>query len=414
MRTFILAENLPYPTFKGGDLRNWQHVNALARLGEVAVFGLCSNDRRTTNPSSDIALWQTASDPALAFPPPPARIAASRKWLFETEGHPADLYYSAKAATEVERAIAQFEPDLVVVERLWLHRYIAHARRQAPRVILDAHNVEADLFRQLVGEARDTGLPTRSFRVKLAERTESIERRTVSSVDQVWVCSEQDRGRIREAYQPDAAIHVVPNGVDVPSYRAAFTPSARSSSHRPLTLVFPAMFTYAPNATAARFLIEDVWPRLRNMASDVRLLLVGGMPTPTMLEAARRDERIVVTGAVRDMRAYLNIATAVVVPLFAGSGTRFKILEALAARVPVITTRVGAEGLAVEDGTHVLLAHSGAEFAAAVRQLASDPATGKLLAHRGHELVTRCYSWEVAYATVAAAVGDLLAQDATA
>ena len=111
----MLAENLPYPTFKGGDLRNWQNLNALVRIGEAGVFGLCSNDLRTQKPSSDIALWTTTSDPDLAVPAPPSRIAQSRRWLIEDGGHPSDSYYSARAAAEFERAIAQFRPDVVVI-----------------------------------------------------------------------------------------------------------------------------------------------------------------------------------------------------------------------------------------------------------------------------------------------------------
>jgi glycosyltransferase involved in cell wall biosynthesis len=405
MRTLILAENLPYPTFKGGDLRNWQNVNALRRVGEVGVFGLCSNDRRTVKPGTDIALWQSSLDPELAFPPPASAVARSRRWLLDPDGHPSDTYYSPRAAAELEGALSTFRPDVVIVERLWLHRYIAHVRRGAGRIVLDDHNVEAALGRQLARAGWDNASAGGKIHAILADRTESIERRALEAVDQIWVCSEHDRRVIEQWYRPAVAVEVVPNGVDVESYGSACAAPSRAAPAT-TTLVFPAMFTYAPNASAARFLIDELLPLMD--VYPCRLVLVGGMPTPAMVDAARRDHRVVVTGAVPDVRPFLRDAIAMVVPLFEGSGTRFKILEGLAARVPVITTPVGAEGLEVEDGTHVLLARTAAEFAAAVERVRTDRDLVQRLTCHGHDLVARCYSWEVAGRRIAAAVGRLV------
>jgi glycosyltransferase involved in cell wall biosynthesis len=410
----MLVENLPYPTFKGGDLRNWQNLNALGRVGQVGVFGLCSNDRRIAKPRAEIALWQSSSDPELAFPPPASRVARLRRWLLDSDGHPSDTYYSEHAAAELERVLAVFGPDLVVVERLWLHRYIAHARRFACRIVLDAHNIEAELSRQLAAAEDEHVLSHRKTRERLAERTESIEGRAIRAVDQVWVCSEQDRRCVEERYRPRVAIHVVPNGVDVESY------AGDGVAHQPGTgpsgaeaLVFPAMFTYGPNVVAARFLIEQLMPLMRNATRACRLVLVGSMPTAEMHDAARKDDRIVVTGTVPDVRPFLRTASAVLVPLFQGSGTRFKILEALAARVPVITTPVGADGLEVEHGKHVLIADTAGEFVAAIERLWTEPHLVERLRRQGHELVTRQYSWDAAHRRIAGALEDFGAWDGT-
>jgi glycosyltransferase involved in cell wall biosynthesis len=333
-------------------------------------------------------------------------VVRARRWLLDPDGHPSDTYYAPGAAVELERVLAEFRADVVIVERLWLHRYIPHARRFATRVVLDAHNVEAELSRQLAAAEPSEATGSRRIRETLAERTAAIEGAATSAVDQIWVCSEQDRRVVEARYRPRVGVEVVPNGVEVASYTGVGAAAHRAvSAPAPAALVFPAMFTYAPNATAARFLIEELLPRLPSTAC--RLVLVGSMPTPAMLDAARRDERIVVTGAVPDVRPFLQEATAVVVPLFEGSGTRFKILEAFAARVPVITTPVGADGLDVVDGTHVLLARTAAEFAAAVERIRTEPALVARLTRHGHELVSRRYSWEAASDCIAAALARL-------
>lgn len=400
MRALMLAENLPYPTFKGGDLRNWQNVVALRRLGDVAVFGLCSNDRRVAHAPANVAGWQCSADPALAFPMPPARVAAARRWLLEPEGHPADTYASPIAAAEIERLVADFRPEVVVIERLWLYRYASHARARGARVVLDAHNVETTLARQLA-DAEPADAPGRRIASLIAARTAAIEKRALADADQVWVCSAGDRARLAADHQRTRDVHVVPNGVDVTAYDARGTPPPALT-----TLVFPAMFTYAPNARAARFLVDELLPCL----GDVRLVLVGAMPDDALHEAARRDPRITVTGAVPDVRPYVRAATAVVVPVFEGSGTRFKILEALAAGVPVITTTMGADGLDVEDGVHVLVANTAAEFAVALERLRDDTQLAARLALHGYRRVAERYSWTAAADAIAAALAEAVVE----
>src|SRR5438046_3093229 len=119
LRTLVIAENLPYPTFKGGDLRNWQNINGLMSMSLVGVFGLCSNDpRRGAVPRASMMFWRSSTDPALTYPPLRGEKLAARAWLFDPMGHPSDLYYSDAAAAEVEILVAEFKPQVVVIEGL--------------------------------------------------------------------------------------------------------------------------------------------------------------------------------------------------------------------------------------------------------------------------------------------------------
>lgn len=101
LRTFLIAETLPYPTLSGMDLRNLQNINGLLRCGEIGVFGLNSNDPRSKNPPpASLAFWGASTDPALTYPLPKKKLAG-RAWLLDPAGHPSDLYYSDAAATEL-------------------------------------------------------------------------------------------------------------------------------------------------------------------------------------------------------------------------------------------------------------------------------------------------------------------------
>src|SRR2546430_1040620 len=120
LRILVLAQNLPYPTFAGLDLRNWQNVNGLMKVGQVGVFGLCSQDPRLNGSvPAGLAFYRSSTDPALAYPPPQDQILAGRAWLLKPLGHPSDLYYSGIAANELKGLLAQSKPEIAVLEGLW-------------------------------------------------------------------------------------------------------------------------------------------------------------------------------------------------------------------------------------------------------------------------------------------------------
>lgn len=413
-RVLVLAESLPWPSAKGGDLRTWQNVNALAAVAEVGVFGLCSNDTRRTWPRDlPLAFWTTSSDPALTSPPPKHLRLAARAWLLDPQGHPSDLFHSAGAADELARVVRDFRPDCVLVEGVWLHGYLSALRAAGTRVILDCFNVESALYRELAATTPHTGLEGRVIRDVLPARTETIERAAVGSVDQVWVCSDEDERRLRAAYAPARPVVVIPNGLPIGTEagRSATGAGCTEASRSSLTVVFPALFSYFPNALAAEFLIEQLLPRLAAAAAPVpcRIVLAGGMPTEVMCDAARRDPRVVVTGAVKEMSPHLNAASVMAVPLFHGGGTRLKILEAFASGLPVVSSAKGAEGLGAEHRRHLLIADTPEEFVDAILEVWRDPILAGRLVACARTLVVEGLSWAVIAPRVHRAFEQLLA-----
>ena len=382
-------------------------------VGQVGVFGLCSQDPRVNGSvSKDIAFYRSSSDAALAYPPPQDQILTRRAWLLDPLGHPSDLYYSDIAADELKSLLTEFKPEIAVLEGLWTHRYIELLKAHQCRVILDCHDAHYPQSRQLADLTDGDDLRARVIRKILPERVKLIEHKATHAVDQLWVCSSKEARLMEGLYRPPAPIHVVPNGVDHSYYNEAGAGKHRQP--RPLavtgrTFVFPAMFAYQPNRVAAAFLIEEIFPRLANVFPDCRLVLAGSWPTAQMMDAAKREPRIVVTGSVPDIRPYLAAASAMVVPLFQGSGTRLKILEAWAARVPVVSTAKGAEGLDAENEKHLLIAESAQEFVESLRRLWMNRSLAEKLIENGLELVKREYSREATSRRIRLAVNDLQA-----
>ena len=369
-RSLLVAEEHPARSVGGIALRSAAAVAALARLGEVVVVGVA--DDLGELPVSDLGEVRAVGLGHEAVAP--------ADWTERPDGHPSEGRFDAAALQRLAVLLDEVRPDVVVVGQLWLHAAVAPARAVGARVVLDAHNVEADVY-AAIAEAGGTAEDA-----LMAERTAALERRVLAEVDQVWACSDADA----RGLGPHAV--VVPNAVDV-----AGTPLRDPAGREPL-LLYPASFAYPPNVRAARVLVDEVLPALPGH----RLALVGHSPPRWLRERAGDD--VLVPGRVPSLRPWLERAAAVVVPLTEGGGTRFKVLEAMAAGVPVVSTAKGVEGLAVTDGVHVLLAADGAAAAAAVLRLEQEPALRDALVERARAFVEQAHSWDA----VAGAVGASL------
>jgi glycosyltransferase involved in cell wall biosynthesis len=163
------------------------------------------------------------------------------------------------------------------------------------------------------------------------------------------VCSARERDQLHRS-APGARIQVVENGVDTQYFAAAEESAAPAQQ-----IVFVGTMDYYPNVEAATSFANRIWPRVREQFHQMRLMIVGANPTPAV-SALSAIPGITVTGTVPDVRPYYREALAAIVPLRTGGGTRLKILEAMAAGVPVVSTVLGAEGLAVTPCRDILIA----------------------------------------------------------
>jgi len=227
------------------------------------------------------------------------------------------------------------------------------------------------------------------------------------SVAQVWCCSEIDKGHLVQSYSDTAPIHAIPNSVDINEYQRP------ESMHRDSSVVqkkylFVGNYNYAPNVAAAYELVHEIMPYLMEQVPAAHLALVGrGVPE----ELSNLGQGSVeIFGQVADVRPYYWEAEALLVPLRHGSGTRLKIIEAMAAGCPVISTSLGAEGLDVVNGVDILYAENADEFAQQVRRLAEDQVLRMNIVRAARDLVQRLYSHEAVGVRIEAALqaGGLL------
>ena len=281
------------------------------------------------------------------------------------------------------QAIRALEPDVMVLEGAswvvfhWL--LLKRVREALPnvRIVFHSHNVEYDLRRQKHGRA-------------VRALTYWAEKLLLKNADVAFACSAVDAQRYQQLY--GVKVDVMPNGVDVAAFDAV-TPAdvGRIRTGYDLSgpmILFMGSYAYKPNREALDFLVESVMPGVFEAIPSARLVVTGGdMPL------ARPWLKCLGMLPSEDIAPLVRAADIGVASIFSGSGTRLKILEYLAAGLAVVSTRKGAEGLAVNDGESILFAEDAAGFIRGVVELLRDSTRAKALGQAGKELVRRQYGW---------------------
>ena len=260
------------------------------------------------------------------------------------------------------------------------------------KLVLDAHNVEAEIIERLAESA--PRWQRRALRWQ-ARRIRELERDLARKMDLIFTCSEKDAEAFREMGARE--VRVVPN---------AIPPTSPPLVAQRRDVIFIGSLDWRPNAEAAVILARDIWPLCKALLPGARLVIVGRNPPDHVQALAAHD--VIVTGSVESVAPWLDGAFATAIPLRAGSGTRIKILEAWAAGVPVVASRIAAEGLPYRDGHDLLLAEEPGEFARALVRLWRDRELGEELASAGQRTAEPFSPGHIAR-MVAEYYGELLA-----
>ncbi len=396
MRILWLKSDLLLPLDKGGRLRTWHLMRHLARRHDITYLSFAEG----VADGMDQVARRVETVPRAEPPKGTLRFYADAALhLVDPLPYAVAKYRSRRFAQRLRDLLAQDHYDLVVCDFLFPAVNLP-AALPCPAVMF-THNVEAEIWRRH-SETR-TGLTRWLYRMQYL-RMLRYERRALERFDGVLVVSDADRKTFARLY-PDAIrtdMHVVSTGVDT----EFFSPAPAASSGR--GLVFTGSMDWLPNEDAVSYFCREILPRIRTDEPEATFTVVGRAPTPAVRRLAD-EHRITVTGRVDDVRPYVNDAAVYVVPLRIGGGTRLKIFEAMAMGKAVVSTTVGAEGLPVENGEHLLLADEPHVFARSVVRLIRDVDRRRALEAAARTLVVDRYDWSA----VAGELEDALIRFAT-
>lgn len=387
MRILVFCPQQLWPLNSGARLRNFHLANALAQKFPVTIVQLLSPGETAKEPEFPTSFERIASFVKDASYTP-------RKILQGLMGPVpiSVLNYSSRAVSrQLSELLRAGSFDAVQVESIHLFKYVETIRSapNRPKILMDWHNVESELMWRYAEQTK--GLPKRAVARRTAGLLERVELKSLSACDLHTVVSERERQELLKR-DGDAVIHVIPNGVDTAFYAWESAQTAEKEAHGSCpTLLFVGSMDYHANIDAVSWFVQDVWPMLAREFPTLEFTIVGR--NPSAFVQALASARVHVTGTVDDVRPFYSHAFAVIVPLRVGGGTRLKILEAMAAGVPVISTRLGAEGLSVEDNRHILLADSREQVAFAVKSLLQHPKFRSQLTEAARALVVNQYDW---------------------
>ncbi len=386
MNVVIVDGDVSYPPTSGKRLRTLHLMLRLAERHHVTYIGRIQ-ERGAEVEQARAFLRDHQIEPILVDDPLPrkkglrfySRLAANlaSAWPYSVTSHQSvamrQAIHEYAAKNKVELWQAEWSAYLPALEAV-----------PGPKLLI-AHNVDTLIWQRYYENAR--GFARRLFLKQQWHKFERFERWAFKQANGVIAVSAEDAALVRERFgQP--AVDVVDNGID----RAYF--ESVTGRRDPRRILFLGALDWRPNQDAANLLLEQIFPQVLLQEPQAKLVLVGRNPGQGLVERVARMKQVELHANVPDVRPFLADAGVMTVPLRIGGGSRLKILEALACGLPVISSKVGAEGLCLRPGQHYTQAEEDA-MAAVLVQAIRAPEKFLSQAREARKLVLEIYDWDV-------------------
>ncbi len=378
MRIFFVCHRVPFPPNRGDKIATYNKIRHLARQHEVHVLCLADGADDLTNVAG--LRGEVASVTAVAVSPLRSRLRALRAL---PGGAPLSVAMLAEPALHaaIRRRFTDLAPDLIFV----YSSNVAQFAEPFPRTRRIMHFSDLDSLKWRAYAQRAV-LPMRWLYALEGRRLLEYERHVARTFSRSLVCTEAEAEDFR-ALIPDAPVDVVRNGVDVAYFRPA------GAVRQPASLVFTGVMNYRPNVDAVRWFCSAILPLVRRDVPAATLTICGSRPNGAVRRLGRLAG-VTVTGAVADVRPYLDRAEVFVAPLRIARGIQNKVLEAMAMGLPVVTTQAVWRASAIPAGDGIVAADTAEAFAAQVVRLLRDPSHRAAMAHRARLAVESGHSWD--------------------
>jgi glycosyltransferase involved in cell wall biosynthesis len=381
LRVLVIDEGIPYPPNAGKPLRTWNLLRRLAWRHSVCLVCYGRSDE-----SGAAEVMKAGIDLRLVEPKdtPLGWKLYLQLFINIFSRFPFSVAkpYSRSFQDQVDALLKDKRWDLIQCEWTPYARFVSN-HPQVP-VLIATHNVESQIWARRAANAKNPF-------AKLFFRTQEwkmlkFERRALLRASAATVVSDLDFATIQNWGVTN--VHLVTNGVDLDAYRPIAVAEHEDE------LLFLASLDWYPNADALHYFVENIFPIVRARRPNAILRIVGRKAPQSMIRQYSGLPGIDFVGEVAEVGSYLARAAVIVVPLKIGGGSRIKILEALAAGKAIVATTIGAEGLNVSSGEHLLIADSPSGFAAAIEDLLLSPSLRHRLGKNGRQLVSERYSWD--------------------
>lgn len=382
MKILFLAARLPYPLDTGAKIRAYHILKGLAHEHEVTLLAFhgSTTELEHVGPLSKLGINVVpVLNQAINKGVSPWLLIRN---LFSRLPVTVQKYQSETFRIELSRLLND-RYDIVHCEHLHVAHY-ADSQKNC-RKVLDAHNVEAEIIERMC--AVETNALKRAFLAWHAAKVKRFEQSVVRYFDLVLAVSDRDRAALKKMSGRNN-VSTVENGVDVDHFVSNGGPKNGS-------LVFVGSMDWLPNVDGIKYFVDDILPLIQREVGAIPFYVVGKNPPRDITELAKKKEGVIVTGAVDDVRPYIDAASVYVVPLRFGGGTRLKVLEAFAMGKTVVSTSLGSEGIDFKAGEHLLIADDPKAFAECVITLLKNEKRNEQMRRAARKLAEERYSWHV-------------------
>ncbi len=385
MRILNITNQVPFPVTSGNPLRTYNILRRFARDHEVYLAAFCASEEQSEGVAHLLEFCQevvTVKDKSLKEV---LHFAKGMKSMLRGEPPELRLTFSEELAREIARLADRVDFDAVLIEHGFMGMYLeALPARLRERAVWILHDIDFDKFKRIALIEKDAIAKARaSIHARMMRRWQPD---FAARFSFCVTMSEADR-QLLLAANSSLRVEVSPNGVDTDHYRPL--PDESSSTE----ILFVGNMGYQPNSDAAVYFCNQVLPLVRNEVANAKLWIVGISPGASVKQL--EGDGVFVTGSVPDVVPYYKSSKVCVVPLRAGSGTRLKILEAMALGRAVVSTSIGCEGLGVVDEEHILIADDAKRFAEQVVRLLTDSELRTRMAAKAREFVVASYDWDI-------------------
>lgn len=380
LRVLHIMNRVPWPVKDGGTLACYNLLKGLHDAGCEVTLAAMNTSKHFTDPKKLPAAFTGLADLHTCFVDNEVKALPAFLNLFSRQSYHIQRFVTREFKQLLTDLLTRKTFDLVLFDNLFTAPYVDLVRTNSKaKLVLRQHNVEYKIWEALAARAAN---PAKKWYLNLlTKRLEKFEREQLHKFDAVITLTENDRTGLQEM-GCSIPIHVSPVGIELKRTVMKVKPIPKSVFHL-------GAMDWLPNQQAMEWFIKEVWPRVTEAHPDA-IFYMAGKKMPDHFKAYR-SKQVKIVGEVADAAAFMADKQVMIVPLFAGSGIRVKILEGLSLGKAIVSTTLGAQGVQAENGKQLLLADKAEDFARCIITLLNDEQLCALIGDQARQLATDVY-----------------------
>jgi polysaccharide biosynthesis protein PslH len=380
MKLFVLLSRVPYPLEKGDKLRAFNHIKFLSEFYEIHLF--CINDA-DLHPEAKKILSQYCKTVTIVRLSKINIYLGLIRALFNGLPLQVGFFYHPFIKKQILEKIAEIKPDHIFCQLIRVAEYIKDLK--IPKT-LDYQDVFSKGAERMSNQSSFWMKPILRLEAKRVERYET---EIFDFFDNKIIISEPDRDAIN--HLENNKIIVIPNGVDVEFFSHYSLPNEYD-------LLFTGNMAYLPNINSVEYLVQQILPELKKVRPGIKILIAGASPDKKVLKL--ESENVTVTGWVENIRDCYAKSKIFVAPMQIGTGLQNKLLEAMAMKLPCISSGLANNSLHAAEDVEILIGYSPEDYAEKIIKLLDNAETYRNISEAGYSFVHKHYNWDTQVSTL--------------